>query len=94
MNRMVTEEAIRSTLQRITPDELMVQKVVDELFPEPAPKVGEIIQVWDSVYHGHKVWLSFVTFNIKGEAVVTTHDGKKKEYDTYRRQTPAERGEG
>jgi hypothetical protein len=71
-------------------------RFIDELFPEPPelPKYKELIQVSDNCEPTVKDWYPFVGINHCGRVIVLDDDGNDELWDNYRRQTPAERGEG
>jgi hypothetical protein len=70
--------------------------IFDELFPE-LPKVGELILVWDKEKNDnkHEDWLHFHRINELGNVVTMCPSSAIIHvWQHYRRQTPAERGEG
>ena len=64
--------------------------MINELFPEP-PKAKELIRCWNR--DGYSTWRAFVRFESNGSVVVANEDSKEFVWKSYRRQTPAERGE-
>jgi hypothetical protein len=74
-------------------DLLQYRHFIDELFPE-LPKVGELILCWDKNEPDQKNWCYFVGISNDGRAIAIDHEGDEEPCDNYRRQTPAERGEG
>jgi hypothetical protein len=72
------------------------EPVYKELFPE-LPKAGELILVSDNVINcSSTLWQRFKEFDSKGWAVVNNGGHLEEDiiWKNYRRQTPAERGEG
>jgi hypothetical protein len=67
--------------------------IFDELFPE-LPKANELVLIWDKGSTTVGGWLPFVKIRDDGRVIVLDEDGKDELWDEYRRQTPAERGEG
>jgi hypothetical protein len=93
--RTVTEQEVIAALNKhaaafTIPDYTLV---FNELFPKP-PKNEEIIQVWDNDLIVIKGWYPFVGIHTDGRIIVLDEDGNDELWDNYRRQTPAERGEG
>jgi hypothetical protein len=67
--------------------------IFDELFPE-LPKAGELVLIWDKGSDSTGGWFPFVKIRDDGRVIVLDYDGNDELWDEYRRQTPAERGEG
>jgi hypothetical protein len=93
--RTVTEKNIRDALKNrnLNPDHLYFKTVLDELFPE-LPKANELVLIWDKGSTTVGGWLPFVKIRDDGRVIVLDEDGNDELWDEYRRQTPAERGEG
>jgi hypothetical protein len=96
--RTVTEQQVRSAfIDHLLPNQIICfNHVMDELFPE-LPKAGELILVSDlDLDFVNPKWRRFKEFDRNGWVVV--NNGAHLEEDViwknYRRQTPAERGEG
>jgi hypothetical protein len=90
----ITEAELRSALEAVNKNnDAWFEVIWDELFPE-LPKFNELILVWDVGSKEGNTWRPFHHFNNEGRAVVSYLDGSLCEWDNYRRQTPAERGEG
>jgi hypothetical protein len=88
--RTVTEQQVIEAMNKHSE----LSNMYDELFPE-LPKFGELVLVWDGGRKAAgKTWRAFHHFNNEGRAVVSYLDGSLCEWDSYRRQTPAEKGEG
>jgi hypothetical protein len=70
--------------------------IFSELFPE-LPKVGELIKPWDGDEEPDlTIWRTFHGLTAIGIVQTSYFDGDFEsltEWDNYRRQTPAERGE-
>jgi hypothetical protein len=94
--RTVTEAEVIAALEKLghTAYQLTITaNIISQLFPE-LPKVGELISVWDKNFTQDGVWHPFVEFIGDGRVIVIGRSGSESAYDNYRRQTPAERGEG
>jgi hypothetical protein len=94
--RTVTEQQVINALAKHGYNSIhnpMSQHLMSELFPKP-PKNEEIIQVWDNDLIVIKGWYPFVGIHTDGRIIVLDEDGNDELWDNYRRQTPAERGEG
>jgi hypothetical protein len=86
--RTVTEQQVIDALKKY----LSFKDTVSELFPE-LPKEGELILVWHDGHHENAEWYKFDKID-SGLIFVITPYGNRESFDNYRRQTPAERGEG
>ena len=93
--RTVTEKQVRSAfIDHLLPNQIVCfNHLMDELFPE-LPKFNELILVWDGDSKEGNTWRPFHYFTNEGRAIVSYLDGSLCEWDHYRRQTPAERGQG
>ncbi len=96
--RTVTEQQVINAMNKCVPldERIALNMIFDELFPE-LPKVGELILVSDlDLDFVNPKWRRFKEFDRNGWVVV--NNGAHLEEDViwknYRRQTPAERGEG
>ena len=87
--RTVTERQVREAMNKSSKYDCIIK----ELFPE-LPKAKELIQVSDNCNPTVKDWYPFVGINNDGLVIVLDEDGMEESWDNYRRQTPAERGEG
>mgnify|MGYP003653783747 CR=1 FL=1 len=74
-------------------DLLQYRQFFNELFPE-LPEAKELIFVWDKNFTKSGVWLPFVKFIKDGRVIAICLNGDEEIWDNYRRQTPAERGQG
>jgi hypothetical protein len=96
--RTVTEQQVRSAfIDHLLPNQIICfNHVMDELFPE-LPAHNELILVWvdHEIPENIDRWYQFEKLNSDG-SVDVWHPTTKYRYnfDNYRRQTPAERGEG
>jgi hypothetical protein len=99
--RTVTEQQVISALVNVFKPNLGVQHMqyfittglLKELFPE-LPKVGELILCGDKgPSKGVEDWQRFKKLHENGK-IITEANGFTYTWDFYRRQTPAERGEG
>ena len=92
--RTVTEQQVINAMDKFASQNILGHYGIlfDELFPE-LPKAGEIILVWDNDEKQGGEWFSFVKIDY-GSIIVIDRDGDEESWDNYRRQTPAERGEG
>ncbi|MFT5452866.1 MAG: hypothetical protein ACI9N9_002364 [Enterobacterales bacterium] len=94
--RTVTEQEVIAALNKhaaawTIPDYALV---FNELFPE-LPKANELILVWDNpCQESEGTWLPFHSLTDEDRVYVLYNDGRVVGFDNYRRQTPAERGEG
>jgi hypothetical protein len=93
--RTVTEQQVLNAMNKRVPqkDMIIINEIFDELFPE-LPKVGELVLTWDKGSDSTGGWFPFVKINDDGRVVVLDYDGDDELWDSYRRQTLAERGEG
>jgi hypothetical protein len=93
--RTVTEQQVIDAMDKFASQNILGHYgiIYDELFPE-LPKFNELIFVWDGNSKEGNTLRPFHHFNNEGRAVVSFLDGSLCEWDNYRRQTPAERGEG
>jgi hypothetical protein len=93
--RTVTEAEVIAAMNKHSSrhDAFYSSNVFDELFPE-LPKYKELIQVSDNCEPTVKDWYPFVGINHCGRVIVLDDDGNDELWDNYRRQTPAEKGEG
>ena len=87
--RTVTEKQIIAAMN----NNCTYKDIISELFPE-RPKGGELILCWDESAPYQKNWCYFVGISNDGRAIAIDDEGDKEPWDNYRRQTPAERGEG
>mgnify|MGYP000320440069 CR=1 FL=1 len=92
--RTVTEQQVIDAFNMAVPlDERMsLGLIFNKLFPE-LPKAGELILCWDDL-SDYRDWCYFDSINNDGKANTIDYEGDEESYDNYRRQTPAERGEG
>jgi hypothetical protein len=92
--RTVTEQQVINAMNKRAPskDMIIINQIFDELFPE-LPKLGELILAWDNNQPELPGWYEFSEF-ADGNIGVINYDGDRLYFDNYRRQTPAERGEG
>jgi hypothetical protein len=93
--RTVTERQVIAALEKLghTAYQLTITaNIISELFPE-LPKTKELIFVWDNNEKEDGAWFPFVQIDY-GSIIVIDQDGYEESWDNYRRQTPAERGEG
>jgi hypothetical protein len=92
--RTVTEQQVLNAMNKRAPqkDMIIINEIFDELFPE-LPKLGELILCWDDL-SDFRDWCYFDGINNNGKANTIDYEGDEESYDNYRRQTPAERGEG
>jgi hypothetical protein len=94
--RTVTEQQVIDAMNKYGSQEPIghFAFIYDELFPE-LPKVGELIKPWD-----HKLepdihtWRPFHGISENGNVQTLSDIDCVVEWLYYRRQTPAERGEG
>jgi hypothetical protein len=87
--RTVTEQQVIDAMNKHSE----LSNVYSELFPD-RPKAGELIEVVDNGRYWIKKWYPFVGIDDYGRVIVLDEDGEEELWDNYRRQTPAERGEG
>ena len=75
----------------------LFNELFEALFPE-LPKVGELIKPWDGDEEPDlTIWRTFHGVTAIGVVQTSYFDGDFEsltEWDNYRRQTPAERGQG
>jgi hypothetical protein len=91
--RTVTEQQVIDAFNMAVPlDERMsLGLIFNKLFPE-LPKEGELVLVWDEIPEGSD-WQTVIS--ISGNEIETlSFDGEHYKSCNYRRQTPAEKGEG
>jgi hypothetical protein len=70
--------------------------IFDELFPE-LPAHNELVKVWNDEKEpiANVLWRPFKEMSSNGRAITYFSQGSMGvEWENYRRQTPAERGEG
>jgi hypothetical protein len=69
--------------------------IYDELFPE-LPKANELILCWNGEQNNDdQHWMPFVKLTASGNVIAKfPYSGIIYNWEHYRRQTPAERGEG
>jgi hypothetical protein len=94
-DRTVTEQQVRKAfIDHLSVNQIISlgNNVMEQLFPE-LPKVGELILAWDNNQPDCKNWYEFSGF-ADGNIGVINYDDDILYFDNYRRQTPAERGEG
>jgi hypothetical protein len=93
--RTVTEQQVIDAMNKFASQNILGHYgiIFDELFPE-LPKANELVLVWDKGSTTVGGWLPFVKIRDDGRVIVLDEDGKDELWDEYRRQTPAERGEG
>ncbi len=90
--RTVTEKQVRDALAFSSQTTIAIdERILNRLFPE-LPKVGELVLVWDEIPEGAD-WQTVIS--ISGNEIKTlSFDGEHYKSCNYRRQTPAEKGEG
>jgi hypothetical protein len=93
--RTVTEQQVIDAMNKHGIEHRMAyfEVIWDELFPE-LPKANELVLIWDKGSTTVGGWLPFVGISGDGRVIVLDDDGNDELWDEYRRQTPAERGEG
>jgi hypothetical protein len=94
--RTVTEAEVVAALEKLghTAYQLTITaNIISELFPE-LPKVGELVKLWDSGDPSLGFWDTVLGFNDHGHVIIMGEEGDDESWDSHRRQTPAERGEG
>jgi hypothetical protein len=93
--RTVTEAEVIAAMNKRAPskDMIIINQIFDELFPE-LPKANELVLIWDKGSTTVGGWFPFVEIRDDGRVIVLDEDGNDELWDNYRRQTPAERGEG
>jgi hypothetical protein len=93
--RTVTEQQVIDAMNKYGSQEPIghFEFIYDELFPE-LPKENELVLIWDKGSTTVGGWLPFVKIRDDGRVIVLDQDGNDELWDEYRRQTPAERGEG
>jgi hypothetical protein len=96
--RTVTEQQVIDVFNIAVPldQRIFLNLIFSELFPE-LPNQGELILVWDKEKNdnNHQDWLHFHRINELGNVVTMCPSSAIIQvYQHYRRQTPAERGEG
>jgi hypothetical protein len=93
--RTVTEQEVIDAFNMAVPlDERMsLGLIFNKLFPE-LPKANELVLIWDKGSDSVGGWFPFVKIRDDGRVIVLDYDGNEELWDNYRRQTPAERGEG
>ncbi|MFT5451722.1 MAG: hypothetical protein ACI9N9_001208 [Enterobacterales bacterium] len=93
--RTVTEAEVIAAMNKHSSrhDAFYSSNVFDELFPE-LPKVGELVKLWDSGDPNLGFWDKVLGFNVDGHVIIMGEEGDDESWNSYRRQTPAERGEG
>jgi hypothetical protein len=96
--RTVTEQQVVDVFNIAVPldQRIFLNLIFSELFPE-LPAHNELVKVWnnDELLENNNQWYLFQKLNSDGSVHVrypTTTD--RYDFDNYRRQTPAERGEG
>jgi hypothetical protein len=97
-HRSVTEQQVIDVLNKHGNANNLAyfEPVYKELFPE-LPNQEELILVWDREKNdnNHEDWLHFHRINEFGQVVtMCPSSGIIHTWDNFRRQTPAERGEG
>jgi hypothetical protein len=95
--RTVTEQQVIDAMNKRAPskDMIIINQIFDELFPE-LPKVGELILCWNGEQNDNEQhWLPFIKLTDCGYVIAKLYNsGIIYNFEHYRRQTPAERGEG
>jgi hypothetical protein len=93
--RTVTEQQVIDVLNKygLTTNLKTINLIFLELFPEQ-PKLGELVKVWNGGLDGNKGWGIFLYIDKDGQVCTEDECGDEWLWDNYRRQTPAERGEG
>jgi hypothetical protein len=93
--RTVTEQQVIDAMNKYGSQEPIghFEFIYDELFPS-LPKLGELVKVWNGGLDGNKEWGIFLYIDKDGQVCTEDECGDEWLWDNYRRQTPAERGEG
>jgi hypothetical protein len=93
--RTVTEQQVIDVFNKPLPQDerIYLNAIFEKLFPE-LPKVGELVKVWNGGLDGNKGWGIFLYIDKDGQVCTEDECGDEWLWDNYRRQTPAERGEG
>jgi hypothetical protein len=98
--RTVTEQQVIDAFNKPLPldERVCLNAIFEKLFPE-LPKVGELIWVWNgNGATDEGAWRKFFSLDAHGNILTKGVYGDycewDCEWDNYRRQTPAERGEG
>jgi hypothetical protein len=95
--RTVTEQQVIDAMNKYGSQEPIghFAFIYDELFPE-LPKPGELILVWDNCKDDEiEDWMRFEKLSNDGNVMTRCNkSGVGHLFQNYRRQTPAERGEG
>jgi hypothetical protein len=94
--RTVTEAEVIAAMNKHSSrhDAFYSSNVFDELFPE-LPKGGELIWVWNgNGATDEGAWRKFFSLDADGNILTKGEYGDYCEWENFRRQTPAEKGEG
>jgi hypothetical protein len=96
--RTVTEQQVIDVLNKRAPskDMIIINEIFDELFPE-LPNHKELVKVWndDKEPIANVLWRPFKEMSSNRRAITYFSQGSMGvEWENFRRQTPAERGEG
>jgi hypothetical protein len=94
--RTVTEQQVIDAFNKHVPldERLCLNSIFHELFPE-LPKVGELIKPWDTKTEPDiDRWRRFHGISKTGIIETLSDKGCVIQWLYYRRQTPAEKGEG
>jgi hypothetical protein len=96
--RTVTEQQVIDVFNMAVPlDERMsLGLIFNKLFPE-LPAHNELVKVWNGKVEPEKyeAWRRFKKISASGTVITYFGSaGQENQWDNYRRQTPAERGEG
>jgi hypothetical protein len=96
--RTVTEQQVIDVFNKPLPQDerVYLNAIFEKLFPE-LPAHNELVKVWNGKVEPEKyaAWRRFKKISASGTVITYFGSaGQENQWDNYRRQTPAERGEG
>jgi hypothetical protein len=91
--RTVTEQQVIDVFNKPLPQDerIYLNAIFEKLFPE-LPKAKELVLCWNGAIDEGE-WRKFFSFDADGNILTKNEYGDHCEWENYRRQTPAERGE-
>jgi hypothetical protein len=89
--RTITESQLEQLLKDSKQETYWRHEVMETAFPKLA-KAGELINVNNGSIEVEN-WEKFICFGDHGRVITGNRFGEQMEWENYRRQTPAERGE-
>ena len=93
-DRTVTEQQVIDAMNKYVSlqKKALFNELFEALFPE-LPKAKELVLCWNGAIDEGE-WLKCFSFDADGNILTKNEYGDHCEWENYRRQTPAERGEG